>query len=94
MILTGQEIIKEVEKGRIEINPFKKDQINPNSYNFSLGDKIKYYRNEILDPKIKQDVYEDRIESEGYTIYPGKIYLGHTFEVMGSDYFVPIIRDA
>ena len=45
MILTGQEIIKQVHLGRIKINPFNMDQINPNSYNFRLGNKIKYYVN-------------------------------------------------
>ena len=92
MILTGPEIIKQIEKGRIEITPFSPEQINPNSYNFRLGEGIKYYVNRILDPKIKQEVHEVRIGPEGLVLYPDKIYLGHTLEVMGSDYFVPMIK--
>lgn len=29
---------------------------------------------------------------EGIVLQPGRIYLGHTLEVMGSDHYVPIIR--
>jgi len=92
MILTGQEIAKQVNLGRIEIKPFDIKQINPNSYNFKLGNKIKYYVNKILDPKIKQPVKEITIDDEGFILHPGKIFLGHTLELMGSDYYVPVIR--
>jgi dCTP deaminase len=92
MILTGKEIYKQVEAGRIKISPFNRDQLNPNSYNFRLGNRIKYYVNNILDPKFKQDVHEVIIDSEGFVLYPDKIYLGHTLETMGSDYYVPMIK--
>jgi dCTP deaminase len=92
MILTGPEIIKQVEADRIRISPFNVKQINPNSYNFRLGDTIKYYVNDVLDPKIKQDVKIIKVDADGYVLNPGRIYLGHTFEVMGSDYYVPIIK--
>ncbi|MCP4371263.1 MAG: dCTP deaminase [Deltaproteobacteria bacterium] len=92
MILTGSEIIKQVEKGKIKIDPFNLEQINPNSYNFRMGDAIKFYVNPVLDPKIKQEVREVHINSDGYTLYPGRIYLGHTLETMGSDYYVPMVK--
>ncbi len=50
MILTGHEIEKELVNGNIIINPFNKNQINPNSYDFRLGDIIKIYKSDILDP--------------------------------------------
>ena len=37
MILTGQQIIKEVRSGGIVISPFSEEQVNPNSYNYRLG---------------------------------------------------------
>jgi dCTP deaminase len=92
MILTGNEIIKQVETGNIEIDPFNLKQINPNSYNFRLGNTIKYYINDVLDPKVKQDVNTITIDEKGYILNPGRIYLGHTFERMGSDSYVPIIK--
>lgn len=92
MILTGNEIIRQVEAGRIKITPFCTEQINPNSYNFRLGDKIRYYINEVLDPRVKQPTSEIQIDQNGFLLKPGKIYLGHTEEVMGSDYYVPIVK--
>ncbi len=92
MILTGNEIKQQIDEGRIKIDPFNENQLNPNSYDFRLGDTLKYYTNEILDPKIKQPVKEVRIPESGFVLSPGRIYLGHTFEIMGSDFYVPIIR--
>lgn len=92
MILTGNEIINQIDLGRIEITPFNISQVNPNSYNFRLGNKIKYYVNEVLDPKVKQEVEEVQIDQSGLLLKPGRIYLGHTSEVMGSDYYVPIVK--
>lgn len=92
MILTGPEIIKQVASGRIQIDPFSTEQINPNSYNFRLGETIKYYVNDVLDPKVKQEVKELRIGPDGYVLNPGRIYLGHTLEIMGSDFYVPLVK--
>lgn len=92
MILTGSEITRQIDLERIKITPFDLSQVNPNSYNFRLGDRVKYYVNEILDPRVKQHVEEVRIDTNGFILKPGKIYLGHTLEVMGSDYYVPIVK--
>ena len=43
MILTGKEIAKEVLAGRIVIDPFTPSQVQPNSYDFRLGDKLLVY---------------------------------------------------
>ena len=49
MILTGNEIHKNVLSKKIIIDPFDKKNINPNSYNFSLGSTIKVYKDYVLD---------------------------------------------
>jgi dCTP deaminase len=92
MILTGDEIIREYNIGRIKITPFNEKQINPNSYDFRLGHLIKIYKNEVLDPTIKQETFVIDIRKNDIVLYPNKIYLAHTFETMGSDFYVPIIR--
>lgn len=92
MILTGSKIKDEVKKGRIIIDPFNEKNLNPNSYNFRLGKKIKIYENNLLDPRVKQKVKLINIPDEGMILKPSRLYLGHTEEVMGSKYFVPIIR--
>jgi len=91
MILTGLKIDEEVKKGKIVIEPYDFDNINPNSYNYTLGSYVKVYKNKILDSKVKQETEIIEIPDTGLIIEPDKIYLGYTEEVFGSDYYVPII---
>ena len=91
MILSGTKIDKEVKKGKITIKPYNYQDINPNSYNYTLGSYVKVYKNKELDPKVKQEVEIIEIPDDGLIIYPDKIYLGFTEEVIGSDYYVPVI---
>ncbi len=92
MILTGSEIEKRVKKGSIVISPFSPKQINPNSYDFRLGDALKVYTNEVLDTKKYNPVETIKITEKGFVLEPDKIYLGHTVETMGSKKYVPVIR--
>jgi len=92
MILTGSEIIKEVRKKRIHISPFIPKHINPNSYNFRLGNKLKIYTKKTLDPAKKNPYKEVKIPKRGYVLKPNQLYLGFTMEEMGSDHFVPIMQ--
>ena len=92
MILTGSEIQKNVESGKIIIDPFDESRLNPNSYNFSLGNKLLVYNDYVLDAKKENPVREIIIPEEGFTLAYGTVYLGCTSERIGSDYFVPIIR--
>lgn len=91
MILTGQEIIKQVNKSRITIEPFNKSNVNPNSYNVTLGDYVKIYTDNILDSKKHNQTQTIKIPNDGIVIEPNKIYLGYTDEIIGSDYYVPTI---
>jgi dCTP deaminase len=45
MILSGNEIRRQVQEGRIEITPFRPDHINPASVDLTLGDEIGVYAN-------------------------------------------------
>lgn len=92
MILTGEKIKEEVKNGKIIIDPFDEAQINPNSYNFRLFNRIKIYKNRILDVKKPNPVEELIIPSSGMVLKPNRLYLGCTLEIMGSNYYVPIIR--
>lgn len=91
MILSGNKIEKCVQNKTIDIQPFNKKQINPNSYNYRLGDYLKVYEDKILDPKKKHKTKIIKIPDEGFILYPDKIYLGFTEEIFGSDKYVPII---
>jgi dCTP deaminase len=92
MILTGSEILKNIENKKIIVDPFDISRLNPNSYNFTLGNRLALYNNYVLDAKKNNDAREIIIQKEGITLASGTVYLGHTMEVIGSDYFVPIIR--
>ncbi|MDR2107027.1 MAG: dCTP deaminase [Holosporaceae bacterium] len=92
MILTGSEILKNVENKKIIIDPFNVSQLNPNSYNFTLGDRLAVYNSYILDAGKNNEARELIIPAEGITLASGTVYLGYTREIIGSNYFVPIIR--
>jgi len=88
MILTGNEIEKEVLSGKICINPFNADLINPNSYNYRLGNILHEVISNPIDSKKEVCFKKHKIGANGYLLKPGKLYLGHTFETIGSDYYV------
>ena len=91
MILSGAKIEEEVKSGRITIEPYNYKSINPNSYNYTLGNYVKVYKNTVLDAKKPEEVEIIEIPDDGLIIYPDRIYLGFTEEVIGSDYYVPVI---
>jgi len=92
MILTGDEIKKQVKSKNIHISPFTEEELNPNSYNFKLGDILKVYTDEILDPAKPNNFKIIKIPKEGIILQPNQLYLGHTVEEMGSDNYVPIMQ--
>lgn len=91
MILTGQEIEKQVKNRHITLSPFDTNNINPNSYNVELGDYLKVYEDSVLDTRQPLKTKTIYIPDEGLVLEPNKLYLGFTKEIIGSDYFVPTI---
>ncbi len=88
MILTGPEIKRQRSLGRITIDPFNAGQINPNSYNYRLGSEILELQDRGFDPKKRGRFKRYCIKEDGIVLRPGKNYLAHTLETMGSDYYV------
>lgn len=84
MILTGKEIVLMRAQNSITIEPFDHAQINPNSYNYRLGSKIGI---PTVTPDGNIDFKMIDIPDEGYVIKPMTMYLGHTYEKLGSDTF-------
>jgi dCTP deaminase len=78
VILTGPMIESEARAHRITITPFRPEAVNPNSYNYRLGPVIKEYD---LALRTFRAV---RMTDEGFELCPGRMYLGHTAEVIGS----------
>ncbi len=92
MILTGKEIQKEVEAGRITIDPFNESDIEINYYDFHLDSTLYIYKNDVLDTMMNNEMEEIVFPSEGLLLDPNKIYVGKTVETIGSNNYVPIIK--
>jgi dCTP deaminase len=91
MILTGKEIRRQVENGNIRIDPFDERQVNPNSYNYRLGD---YYTQvpELLSLGQSREAENlKEISEEGLQLEPGIIYLSSTYETIGSSKYVTLL---
>jgi dCTP deaminase len=83
-ILTGPEISEQRARGRLSIDPFDPKQIKPCSYTYRLGPQLGVPE---LDADNKVSFTTIDIPPEGYVLEPGRMYLGHTFEVLGSSDF-------
>ena len=46
-VLTGPEIRKEIYSGGIVVDPFNEDQVNPASYDLTLGEKLAVYKRSV-----------------------------------------------
>lgn len=62
-MLSGSEIIKCVKDGRIEIDPFDKDRVNPNSYNLRIGNHIQVYKNFFVKNSRNELIFKDNSNS-------------------------------
>ena len=92
MILSGITIREEIRKGTLQIEPFCESQLNPNSYNLRLADKLLRYTEPILDVK-RPNAYEELVLPEdGLVLHPGTLYLGRTAEYTRTDRFVPMLE--
>lgn len=92
MILTGREIEQQVRLGSIHIDPFDPAHLQPNSYDFTLGHDILVYEDNVLDSRKPNSSTILHMGEEGMVLWPGRIYLGHTLETIGSVAYVPTIR--
>lgn len=84
MILTKNEILKEIKKGRIKIQPFLKDQVGPASIDLHLSDEFRIFKKWKTAP-IAEDVdfkkFTKLIKVKKYKILgPGGFVLGLTKE--------------
>lgn len=99
MILTGREIRKEMQAGKIVIRPDDDLRIGPNSVDVRLGDKLYIYN--IVDyPYVGQYILDSRNVpplrelpkyNEGWLLKPGELYLGSTLEYTETHGFVPYL---
>ena len=94
-ILTDKTILKEIEKGTIKIEPFNRDNLGTNSYDLTLGNKLKVLRmtGKPIDPREPQQWDEIDIPETGYVLQPWRMYLGFCNEYTETLAHVPMLAD-
>lgn len=92
MILSGQEIQKNIVNEKITIQPFHSSKLNPNSYNLTLNDELLVYEGDVLDMKQPNKFKRIKIPADGLVLEPNKLYLGRTNEYSATDHFVPMLE--
>jgi len=91
MILSGKEIEKRIGRDII-IEPYDRSQLNPNSYNMRLHNRLLSYTSTALDMKIDNPTREIRIPPDGMMLQPGRLYLGRTVEYTETHGAVPMLE--
>lgn len=92
MILSGSQIVAEVARGSIIIDPVDSKQVNPNSYDLRLGSSIIFYEEPILDTRRPNRYRTVEIPDAGLVLEKGSFCLGASIERIGGLRFVPIIH--
>jgi dCTP deaminase len=84
-VLTREEILKEISRGTIEIEPFEEDQVGPGSIDLHLGKEFRVFkklRNAcVVEECISVEALTEHLEAEeSFTLMPGETVLGITHE--------------
>lgn len=95
-MLTGSEIANSVNLGDIVISDFNTAQLNPNSYNLTMGDTLRTFKTfgpfkPAIDSKCPPKMREIKIPQTGVLLKPGRLYLASTVEKVSTNEYVPII---
>ena len=89
MILSDRDIRAEIEAGRIVVDPFRADSVQPSSVDVHLGNKFRVFRNNrtvVIDVRTEQPELTELVEIAGdepFVLHPGEFALGATFERVG-----------
>lgn len=95
MVLTGREIVKQMEAGTIHIHPFNPRNLGPNSYDVCLNPKLLVYDlspGQVLDMKKENPTRSLLIPEDGLVLEPGILYLGCSNETATSHRYVPMFE--
>jgi dCTP deaminase len=92
MILSDKEILDEIAKGNIIIEPYDRNCLGTNSYDVHLGKHLAVYEDEMLDAKKHNAIRHFDIPEEGFVLQPGVLYLGVTEEYTETHAHVPFLE--
>ena len=86
MILPDRLIVEAVRSGRVGIDPYRPDRVQPASYDLTLGDGFRRFPDPpppgLVDPWDPPTETEGQLLSapDGLVLAPGGFMLGHTVE--------------
>ena len=81
MILTRDEILKEVMEGNIVISPFNQNNVGPASIDLTLGNQFRIFKKAKIDLKnVNYKKITKLVKKNKITIKPGQLILGITKE--------------
>lgn len=92
MILSDQQILAEIERGTIVIEPYERSCLGTNSYDVHLGRYLATYRDAVLDARKHNQIDGFEIPAEGFVLQPGTLYLGVTEEYTETHAHVPFLE--
>ncbi|MBK1784717.1 dCTP deaminase [Prauserella cavernicola] len=87
MLLSDRDLRKELDAGRLGVDPFTPKMLQPSSIDvrldrfFRVFDNTKYTH---IDPQLQQDELTSLVEKDGedpFVLHPGEFVLGSTFEM-------------
>jgi dCTP deaminase len=88
VLLSDGDIRKEVESGRLVLEPWDAELLQPSSIDVRLDRFFRVFNNSAythIDPGIQQDELTSLVEAEGdspFVLHPGEFVLGSTLEVV------------
>lgn len=92
MILSDKQILEEITKGTIKVEPFRRECLGTNSYDVHLGKYLATYRNRVLDAKKHNEIDHFEIPEDGFILQPNTLYLGVTEEYTETLAHVPFLE--
>ncbi|MDX8029909.1 dCTP deaminase [Lentzea sp. BCCO 10_0856] len=88
MLLSDQDLRKEVESGRLLLDPFDVEMVQPSSIDVRLDRFFRVFNNTRythIDPALQQDDLTSLVETaedEPFVLHPGEFVLGSTYEMV------------
>jgi dCTP deaminase len=88
VLLSDRDLRKEVESGRLVLDPYDVDLVQPSSIDVRLDRFFRVFNNTRythIDPSIQQDELTSMVEKEqdeAFVLHPGEFVLGSTFELV------------
>ncbi|MEQ3552214.1 dCTP deaminase [Pseudonocardia nematodicida] len=89
MLLSDGDLRKEIESGRLELDPWDVEMLQPSSIDVRLDRYFRVFQNSRythIDPSSQQDELTTPVETpdgESFVLHPGEFVLGSTFERVG-----------